>query len=359
MIETIAERIRAHAFHPLQPDRRTFTVDRELGVPGVADLDDRDGLMRALALRDLVTVAEVDAAAVARGLNDADLHVRSLSAAALGVARATAASAALERAVAEDPEPIVRSYATIALGEMGATTSVPLLRARHASEPDPDVRHQLELAAAQIKAGAVASDAQRDAFLGLREADFGRLALDAPAPDFALEGSDGRPWRLTEARGQWLVLVWIFADWCPVCHREFAELMSSREAFETAGIRVATIEAHDSWRARLMVGREIQPALWGSREWFARAYTERIWWPHLSDPAGVVAARYGATPLTFAVHAEFVNRPTTVIIDPAGVVRFAYAGTFWGDRPSIAQTLDMIRDQTFDFVHPQRLPAPA
>ena len=359
MTETIADRIRAHAFHPLEPERRTFTVDRDLGVAGVADLGDRDGLLRALALRDLVAAAEVDAAAVARGLRDANLHVRYRSAAALGVARATATSDALERAVAEDAEPIVRSYATIALGEMGATTSVPSLRARYAREPDPDVRHQLELAAAQIEAGSIASDAQRDAFLGLREADFGSPRLGAPAADFVLDDSLGRRWRLADARGRWLVLVWIFADWCPVCHREFAELMAAREAFEAAGVAVATIEAHDAWRARLMVGREIQPTLWGSREWFAEAYTERIWWPHLSDPAGAVAARYGATPLTFAVHAEFVNRPTTVIVDPGGVVRFAYAGTFWGDRPTIEQTLDMIRHETFDFVHPQRLRAPA
>ncbi len=359
MAMTTFERIREHRFHPLDAERRTFTVDRSLQVAGVADLEDRDGSVRSLALRDLVKAAGGDADAVAQGLNDTDLHVRYLSAAALGVARATSASAALERAVADDVEPIVRSYAAIALGELGSVRSLPLLRELRAAEEHPDVRHQLELAAAQIEVGAVATDAQRDAFLALREEDFGQVQPGERAPTFELDDALGRRWSLEDARGQWLVLIWIFADWCPVCHREFAELMALREAFEEAEVRVATLEAHDRWRTSLMVGRAIQPELWGSREWFAEAYTERIWWPHLSDRAGSIGARYGASPMAFAVHGEFVNRPTTVIIDPRGVVRLVYAGTFWGDRPSIEETLAMIREQSFAFEHPQRLEASA
>jgi hypothetical protein len=63
---------------------------------------------------------------------------------------------------------------------------------------------------------------------------------------------------------------------------------------------------------------------------------------------------YGADPLAFAVHAEYINRPTTVIIDKNGVVRLAYRGTFWGDRPTIEQTLEMIETGDFNFEHPQR-----
>lgn len=355
----VFDRIRAHGFHPLQPDRRTFTVDRELGVQGVADPDDRDGRVRSLAVRDLVALTLRDPQGVAAGLDDGDVHVRCLAAAALGVAGADGAVVALERVVADDPEPIARAHAAIALGEMASAGSLPLLRARLAEEPDPDVRHQLELAAAQAASGRGAGDAQRDAFLSLREDGFGRVRAGEAAPDFVLDDTEGRPWRLADGRGRWQALIWIFADWCPVCHHEFAELMAAREDFERLGIRLATLEAHDAWRGRLMVGREIQPALWGSRQWFREAYTERIWWPHLLDRAGAVGARYGTEPMTFAVHGEFVNRPTTVIVDPEGVVRLAYAGSFWGDRPSVAQTLEMIRSGDFGFVHPGRLHRPA
>lgn len=62
-------------------------------------------------------------------------------------------------------------------------------------------------------------------------------------------------------------------------------------------------------------------------------------------------------PLTFAVHSEYINRPSTIIIDKHGVVRFAYYGTFWGDRPSISETLEMIRTGEFSFEHSKRLQA--
>ena len=355
MAEPLFERIRAHDFHPLEPDRRTFTIDRSLAVPGVADLGDRDGRVRSLALRDLVAATLRDPEAVARGLQDGNVHVRYLSAAALGVARASVVRDALERMLAEDPEPVARLYAAIALGEMGATESLGLLRESLRVEPHKDVQHQLELATAQIEAGSVATDAQRDTFLALSESNFGRIRPGEVAPEFTLTDTEGQPWRLADTLGSWVVLVWVFADWCPVCHREFAELMEMNEAFAGLGVKVATLEAHDTWRCRLMVGREIQPTLWGSRQWFKEAYTQRIWWPHLVDRAGAVGARYGTEPMAFAVHGEFVNRPTTVVVDPHGTVRFAYFGTFWGDRPSVEETLNMIRSGVFDFVHPERL----
>ena len=355
MPETVFARLRAHNFHPLDPEGRTFTVDRSLSVPGVADLNDRDGRVRSLAVRDLVGLALRDPQSVARGLVDDAVDVRYLSAAALGVARATEARGALEDTLAVDSEPVARLYAAMALGEIGEGASLGPLRQRLGVEPHKDVRHQLELAAAQLESDKLATDAQRQAFLGLRESDFHRVQPGEHAPAFTLCDTQGRAWRSEDALGSWLVLVWVFADWCPVCHREFAELMAMREAFADHGVRVATLEPHDTWRCRLMVGREIQPALWQSRQWFKEVYTERIWWPHLVDRAGAVGARYGTEPMAFAVHGEFVNRPTTVIVDPSGEVRFAYAGTFWGDRPSIEVTLSMIRSEAFDFLHPDRL----
>ncbi|WP_158294342.1 hypothetical protein, partial [Halorubrum sp. SP9] len=58
--------------------------------------------------------------------------------------------------------------------------------------------------------------------------------------------------------------------------------------------------------------------------------------------------------MSYAVHAEYINRPATIILDPNGTVRFAYYGTFWGDRPSIEETLEMIRSKEFEFEHPER-----
>ena len=67
---------------------------------------------------------------------------------------------------------------------------------------------------------------------------------------------------------------------------------------------------------------------------------------------------YGVDPMAFAVHAEYINRPSTVIVDPGVVVRLAYYGTYWGDRPTIGQTLEMIRNRHFEFEHPKRRKLP-
>ena len=107
-----------------------------------------------------------------------------------------------------------------------------------------------------------------------------------------------------------------------------------------------------------MVGKELDPTYWFAKQSFKQAYTDQIWWPHLLDRAGAVGAAYGVDPLAFAVHAEYINLPSTIIIDPDGIVRLAYYGTFWGDRPTIEQTLEMIHNENFEFQHPKRLKLP-
>lgn len=73
------------------------------------------------------------------------------------------------------------------------------------------------------------------------------------------------------------------------------------------------------------------------------------------DRAGAVGAEYGVQPMSFTVHAEWINRPSVVIVDREGVVRFAYYGTFWGDRPSVHQLLKMTRSGNYFFDAPKRL----
>jgi alkyl hydroperoxide reductase subunit AhpC len=152
-----------------------------------------------------------------------------------------------------------------------------------------------------------------------------------------------------------VALIWIFADWCPVCHGEFRELIELRRQFEAAGVAVLTLEGHDLFPARVMVGKELEPKHWFSKTSFKDSYTKNIWWPHLIDLASAVGAEYGVQPMAFVVHSEWINRPSVVIVDKEGIVRFAYYGTFWGDRPSIHQTLDMVRSNRYEFESERRL----
>ncbi len=356
-VERIFESVRGHSFHPL--DESSFTIDRDLKQHGVANLEDEDWKVRLLAVRDLIRAGAPAAAEIARGLGDSNLHVRYASAAALGVLRAEAAIPALEEALRSDTESLVRSQTAIALGQIESAGSIAMLREKKANDPSKDVRHQCELSIDQIQKKMGATEELRAAFVALDPAKFESVRVGAPAPDFALPDTEGNPWRLAESKGkEWTVLIWVFADWCPVCHGEFRELIEMREEFERAGVRVATIETHDRYRARVMVGREIDPEYWFAKESFHDAYTRKIWWPHLLDRAGGVGAVYGVDPMEFSVHSEFINRPSTIIIDPDGIVRFAYYGTFWGDRPSVRQTLGFIEAKSFTFEHAKRRRAP-
>jgi hypothetical protein len=132
-------------------------------------------------------------------------------------------------------------------------------------------------------------------------------------------------------------------------------LIELRKEFETAGIQVFTLECHDLFPCRVMVGKELEPKYWFSKTSFKDSYTKNIWWPHLVDRAGAVGAEYGVQPMSFVVHSEWINRPSVVIVDKEGVARFAYYGTFWGDRPSIHELLEMVRSGDYRFAAPKRL----
>jgi peroxiredoxin len=274
----------------------------------------------------------------------------------LGIARATNAVVALEKTLREDSDSVVRSQAAIGLGQIGQRSSLAAVQAAQTDDKSKDVQHQAELAVYAIEHGKTATPDVARAWAALDETKFGRLEVGQPAPDFQLPDTEGRTWRLADFRGKKpVVLIWVFADWCPVCHGEFRELIELRKEFKAANIEVATLECHDLFPCRVMVGQELEPKYWFSKTSFKDSYTKNIWWPHLVDRAGAVAAEYGVQPLAFTVHAEWINRPSVVIVDKEGVARFAYYGTFWGDRPSIHQLLDMVRSGNYSFAAPKRL----
>jgi len=350
-------RVRAHEFHPLDED--DFTIDRALHRHGIADPDDSDWRVRLLAIRDLVRGPDAEISTIVDGLFDADLHVRYVSAVALGIRGDLEPVDALMEVLAGDTAGIVRAATAAALGEIGTDRALAALQSSLHGDSACDVRQQAELAVDQVKRHGGATDDQRRAWRQLDGDLFTRVQAGERAPDFTLPDVDDQSWRLAPGeRGEWVVLIWIFAHWCPVCHGEFAELMDQRKDFEHADVTVATIECHDRYRGRVMVGRELEPDYWFTDDALAARYREGVWWPHLLDRAGAVGARWGVDPMAFSVHSEYINRPATMIIDPTGKIRFAYVGTYWGDRPSIEQTLDMVREERFDFVHPERLQSP-
>lgn len=182
--------VEGHAFHPLNQEQ-TFTHDRNLALPGIADLDDTDWRVRLLAVRDLVRLGVEEAEAIAEGLSHPNKHVRQTSAMALGILRAESTRKHLETLARKDPIEMVRSQAVTALGQMEATDSLPLLRELLQEDESGDVRHQCYLAIGQIEKRMGSTPAQLTAFQGLNEGAFESVKLGTAAPDFQLEDTEG------------------------------------------------------------------------------------------------------------------------------------------------------------------------
>ncbi len=348
-IPQVFNELATHPFHPLN-NKCSRTIERTLDGDGIADLNDTDWMVRTLAVRDLVRKGINGTEEIEKGLLHPSMHVRQVTAKVLGILSARNAVDQLELMAKNDSITMVRSEAIIALGQMESKRSLNLLRTLKENDPSRDVRHQSELAIYQIENQMGVTPKNLSAWLALDQETFNTVQAGKPAPDFNLEDTEGKSWKLSTFRNdRWVVLIWIFADWCPVCHGEFHDLMEMQEDFKNAGVAVFSLEMHDTYRGRVMVGKELEPDYWFSKDSFIDAYTRKIWWPHLLDRAGAYGARFGADLLAFAVNSEYINRPTTVIIDPAGKVRLIYRGKYWGDRPTIRQTLEMIRSQQFNF----------
>ena len=322
----VLERVRKHNF------------EKNSGYAGVGNLSDNAWRVRTLAIRDLVRLGSPAVPTLIASLRDENRHVRHVCSTVLGMLGSFKdAGVDLIDLLTNDPDPIVRGQAAQALGQIGYTKVISVLKKVGEQDDSKHVRHRAKLAIGRLKENPANNTELIKAWTELDERTFRRAEVGKPAPDFELKDTKGKTWRLSALKNKkTIVLIWIFADWCPVCHREFHDLIEMEEQFKQADVQVLTVECHDAYRCKVMVG---------GRD---------LWWPHLVDIAGKVGAMYRVDPMEFIVHDEWINRPATIIVDPNGIIRFAYYGTYWGDRPSIEQTLEMVKTNSYSFRHPER-----
>ena len=351
-VDAILQRISDYSFQRIEDG---FSFDNVSDEHGVADLSDKSWRVRLLAVRDLVRLGESAIPQLIARLEDDNSHVRELCAMVLGILEASDANQALIKRLQEDSDYVVRTQAASALGQIGLSESLTVLDDTMKTDSSRDVIPQCEMSITQIKNNIKSDPNLAASYRSLDESKFNSVQVNQPAVDFELKDTNGKTWRLSDFKGEKTVLlIWVFADWCPVCHNEFHELIELEKEFARADIQVFTVECHDLFRCRVMTGQEKKPHYWFKKKPFIDQYPEKIWWPHLVDLAGAVGATYGVDPMEFVVHSEWINRPSTVIVDKSGIVRFAYYGTFWGDRPTIEQTLEMVHSEDYQFEHPDR-----
>jgi len=117
------------------------------------------------------------------------------------------------------------------------------------------------------------------------------------APDFTLKSNEGRNLRLSEQRGQ-VVLVNFWASWCGPCRQEMPHLNKLYDKYKAAGFVMLGVNIDDN----------IDTATAAAQKWGVR-------FPVLFDADKAVSKRW-----------DMGSMPATVLVDRDGKVRFLHRG---------------------------------
>jgi peroxiredoxin len=251
------------------------------------------------------------------GLDDEDQEVRDLSAQAIAYFGDRSVLERLDRAIYEDPSPTVRIYAAIARASIGGPLPEKIMTHISRRDPSSEVRIRLELLLGRQP--MIGNDLSRSALANFDLSRMDTARVGQPAPDFSLTDVDGRTFRLSDFHNKKkVVLIFVYGATCMFCTGQIANLRLQIPEFEAQGTQVLVVEANDSYRMQATLeGARIPPS--------DRSIAL------LSDSAHVVAATYGVA--MQMSHIEWLNRPSTFLIDRQGILRKAYLSDSPGDRP--------------------------
>jgi peroxiredoxin len=136
------------------------------------------------------------------------------------------------------------------------------------------------------------------------------------APDFALPAAVGDNVRLSEFRGQPVVLTF-WSSRCSTCAAQLAALDRYYATYRSSGLVVLAVSVEDDPQRAMQ---------------YARAHPTS--YPLLLDQAKAVGRAY-----------EIERLPTTVLIDRSGVVRYLHSDDHPGDASYVAQIRALLDDK--------------
>lgn len=133
--------------------------------------------------------------------------------------------------------------------------------------------------------------------------DGGAPAEGHSAPDFEMRYADGRRLRLSDLRGQ-PVLINFWASWCGPCRVEMPELIEAYRAHRAEGLEIIAVNVQEESAV-------------------AQAFAAEVGMPFqiVIDPAGDISRRY-----------QVRNLPSSIFIDREGVIRARWMGILNGEQ---------------------------
>jgi peroxiredoxin len=138
-----------------------------------------------------------------------------------------------------------------------------------------------------------------------------QAAAPTAAPDFSLPARDGSAVRLSDLRGQ-VVMLNFWATWCGPCRQEMPLLEQIHAKYEPLGFT--------------LLGVNVEPDSAPAKEWLKGT---PVSFPILFDRENAVSAQFGVEAM-----------PSSVLIDREGRVRHVHRGYKPGDESTYA---DLIR----------------
>ena len=146
------------------------------------------------------------------------------------------------------------------------------------------------------------------------------MKVNEPAPDFSLSDGDGKQWRLSDHRGQVVVLLFYPGDETPICTRQMCSVRDRWDDYvatgaEVVGISTDSVESHRKFADHHELPLQL-----------------------LSDSNGEVSKLYGARSLIPGKVARSV-----FVIDAKGIVRHSDVRPLGLFKPKDDETIAAIR----------------
>lgn len=139
-----------------------------------------------------------------------------------------------------------------------------------------------------------------------------KVEIGKPAPDFVLVDMEGNKHRLSEYKGQG-VLLNFWATWCKPCEREMPYIENQYQQFKDQGVQVLAVNSSES---ELVINKFVE--------------RKGLNFPVMIDKDGQVQAAYG-----------IYNLPHTFLIDKAGNVVESHTGEL--DEKTLREFMEQIK----------------